>query len=384
MPTEEGAMGKSVVVPAKKAAVVSLHFSPAFISHMIAYGKLLRDLGFFVSFLLDERYLPFADSSAIGPAVSASRYAADSGSLEFNVAIFCNPAVQNSSVARAMRARGIEVFYVFHEPAPISLHLSEGWKEILKLMAAKFCSIAMLRQSSGVLVSSRYAQDIYDRYFAKYNANVHTLPLLFDDECKNEDVTHAKAGRQYFSFLGYALKAHGFDAFIRFVKYTIRTKSTIAFAIATRTDLSAYLARDKELSRYAEEGLIRIQHGRLLSNEEMNRYCLDSFCVWNIYKCSTQSGVLARAFMAGSPVIAMRMSSFPEHLVPGVNGEFIASANDYEAMLQAAEKIRANNSIYVEGCRRTFINMFYYGASRESLTRILNDCHEENQRCESL
>jgi glycosyltransferase involved in cell wall biosynthesis len=377
-------MDKSIIAPAKRVAVVSLNFSPAFVSHMMAYGKLFRDLGFSPSFMLHEKYLLFADFSAIGPQVSVQRYVADPESLKFDTAIFCNAAVNNSSVAHTMRARGIEVLYVFHEPAPISLHLSEGWKEILKLIAAKYCSIAMLRQSSGALVPSRYARDLYDRYFAKYNPNVYTLPLLFDDECNSEDVTRARPGKQYFSFLGYALKAHDFDAFIGFAKYAIRAKSTIVLAIATRTDLSAYLARDKELSRYAEEGRIRIQHGRMLSNEEMNQYCLDSFCVWNLYKCCTQSGVLVRAFMAGSPVIAMRMGSFPEYVVPGVNGEFIDSANDFIAMLQAAEKIRANNPIYVAGCRRTFMSTFYYGANRETFTRILKDLHKENQQCESL
>jgi glycosyltransferase involved in cell wall biosynthesis len=351
---------------------------------MIAYGKLLRNLGFSVSFLVDEKYLSFADFSAIGPAISALRYATDPRRLEFNTAIFCNSAVSNSSVARAMRARGIAVLYVFHEPAPISLHWSEGWKEILKLIAAKYCSIAMLRQSSGVLVPSRYARSLYDRHFSKYNSNVHTLPLLFDDECHTEGVALTKTGRQYFSFLGYALKAHDFDAFVGFAKYAIRARSTIAFAIVTRTDLSAYLARDKELSCYAEEGRIRIQHGRALSNEEMNRHCLDSFCVWNIYKCSTQSGVMARAFMTGSPVIARRMGSFPEYLVPGVNGEFIDSASDFEAMLQAAEKIRADIPTYVEGCRRTFMDMFHLDANRETLTRILNDFQKEKLQCESL
>ena len=367
--------------PAGRAAVVSLHFSPAHASHILAYGKLLRSLGFAVCFVLDELYLNFADFSAIGPVVSAAQYRSHPDAMPIETAIFYNAAVANAWTARRMRAHGIDVLYVFHEPVPVAMRLGEGWKEILKLIAAKFCSIAMLRQSSAVLVACGYARGLYDRHFSKYNPSVYTFPLLFEDECSENRSVAAGSDRSYFSFLGYAVKAHDFDGFVNFAKYAIRAGSCIQFAIATRSDLSEYLAGDEELARYGKEGCVLIQHGKALSNEEMNSFCARSFCVWNVYKCSTQSGALVRAFMAGTPVVAVRTGSFPEFIEPGVNGEFVEAADKFNELLRAAEKIRANIDAYAEGSRRSFLDTFDYRANRKRFARILAATRKETPAC---
>ena len=364
-----------------RIAVVSLHFSPAHVSHLFAYGRLLRSLGFAVSFVLDESYLNFADFFAIGPAVSAVQYRSNPDAMPFEAAIFYNAAMANAWTARRMRARGIDVLYVFHEPVPVVMRLSEGWKEILKLMAARFCSIAMLRQSSAVLVACGYARSLYDLHFSKYNPNVYTFPLLFEDECPEDLPVAAKNSRSCFSFLGYAVKAHDFDGFVQFAKYAIRSGSRIQFAIATRTDLSAYLAGDEDLARYGKEGRISIQHGKTFSNEEMNSFCAKSFCVWNVYKCSTQSGALVRAFMTGTPVMAARTGSFPEFIEPGVNGEFVDGAGKFDDLLRAAEKIRSNINTYTEGSRQSFLDVFDYRANRKRFARILAATRKETLQC---
>jgi glycosyltransferase involved in cell wall biosynthesis len=347
----------------------------------MAYGKLLLSIGFAVRYVLDQKYLRFADFSGIAPAVSMARYRADPDGTEFEMAIYYNAAIANAGTARRMRVRGIEVFYVFHEPVPVRMRLSEGWKEILKLIAAKYCSIAMLRQSSAVLVASAYARELYDRHFRDYNPNVHTFPLLFEDEFNCGELALKQGVRPYFSFLGLAVKAHDFEGFCAFAKYAIRAGSSIKFAIATRTDLSACLTGDEELARYGKEGRILIQHGRTLSNEEMNSYCAQSFCVWNIYKCSTQSGALVRAFMTGTPVIATQSGSFPEFIHPGVNGELVERSNHYGAILATAEKIRLNTLTYSQGARKSFKEVFFYGAQRGRLASILIGGRKDVLKC---
>ena len=287
----------------------------------------------------------------------------------------------NAWIARRMRAHGVDVLYVFHEPVPVAMRLSEGWKEILKLIAAKFSSIAMLHQSSSVLVACGYARTLYNRYFSRYNPGVYTFPLLFEDEWPEDRSPSAAGERPYFSFLGLAVKAHDFDNFCAFAKYAIRAGRDIRFAIATRTDLSEYLAADTELAQYGKDGRILIQHGKNLSNEEMNLFCARSFCVWNVYKCSTQSGALVRAFMAGTPVVATRTGSFPEFIEPGVNGEFVEAADKFDDLLAAAEKIRANLGTYVEGSRRSFLDIFDYRANRKRFARILDATRKETLAC---
>ncbi len=365
----------------KRMAIVSLQFSPAHASHLMAYGRLLHSLGFGVRFVLDEPYLNFADFSAIGPAVSAAQYRSDSHAMQFETAIFYNAAIANAWTAHRMRAQGVDVLYVFHEPVPVAMRLGEGWKEIFKLIAARFCSIAMLQQSLAVLVACEYARRLYDRHFSRYNPSVYTFPLLFEDERPKDRPAAEASERPYFSFLGYAVKAHDFSGFVNFAKYAIRSGSKIQFAIATRSDLTDYLAGDEELARYEKEGKVRIQHGKTLSNEEMNLFCAKSFCVWNVYKCSTQSGALVRAFMAGTPVMATRTGSFPEFIVPGVNGEFVEAADKLDDLLNAAEKIRAKIDTYAEGARRSFLNTFDYRANRDRFARILAEARKETLAC---
>jgi FkbM family methyltransferase len=365
-------------------AIVSLHFSPPQISHMLTFGKMFREASFDVQYVLDEPYLTFADFSAVAPVSSAAQYRRDPGSFGFDTALFYNASLRNAFVAKRMRKRGIEVLYVFHEPVPIKYRLAEGWKELAKLAVAKITSLAMLRQSSAVVVGSGYARRLYERYYAKYNPNVFTIPLILDDEAGPEAGAQGFAGRRFFSFLGMAVKAHDFAGFVEFLKYAIRAGSTIPFTIATRTDLSSFLAADGELARYEQQGKVRIQHGRTLSNDEMNSFFAESFCVWNIYTCSTQSGALARAFMTGTPVLASTAGSFLEFVRPGLNGEIVEGVHRYDAILKAAETIRDNLSVYVEGARQTFLETFYYKANRKTLAEILAKTGKDQLQCASL
>jgi hypothetical protein len=268
---------------------------------------------------------------------------------------------------------------VFHEPDPIRNRLGESWKDIFKLIIAKFASIAMLRAATGVLVPSDRARSLYMRYFKRYNRNVHTLHLLFDDGFGPDQTVYDYSRRKYFSLLGGATKAHNIDAFVEFAKYAVRSECGFAISIATRSDLSQVLSCDREFADYVKEGKILLQHGRVLSGAEMDAKFLDSFCVWNLYKYSTQSGVLPRAFMTGTAVIAARMGSFEEFVKPGVNGEFVESAADFDAIIQAAKKIRQNIPAYVQGCRASFFGTFHYRAGRKALAAILAPQATANQ-----
>ncbi|HUN60737.1 MAG TPA: hypothetical protein VMU53_02055 [Candidatus Sulfotelmatobacter sp.] len=354
-----------------KAAVLSLHFSPGYASHMVATAQLLRSMDFDVTLVLQERYLSFADFIPLGFQIWSPKRL--SGNPNFDVAFFCNAAVTNPRVAHHLRDSGTKVLYLFHEPDAFWNHFAEGLPEIVKLVAARYCSIAMLRHSSAVIVPSSCARLLYHRYFERYNRHVYTMPLLFDDEIVPEQLADARNERKYFAFIGQALKAHDFAGFLGFAKHAIRNGSSIPFLIATKSDLGQLLTSDKELSCFRSAGKIEIHHGKVLSVEEINGYHLKSFCVWNIYKCSTQSGVLPRAFMAGCPVVANRIGSFTEYVQVGVNGEFVDSRKPAE-ILQVVEGLRSRTTRYVDGCRKTFLNTFYYKANEAKLRTILGEC----------
>lgn len=354
----------------KRVVIVSLHFSPAHASHLIAFGKLLRSQGAAVTFLLDEKYCTFADFSAIGPVVT---HIDAVGKCE--IAIFYNSSVQNPSSAKQMWARGMAtVLYIFHEPESIWNMFPEGMKQMFRFFVSSRFSVQMLRLSSGVIMPSLCAMRMYNESFRKYNGNAFMLPLLLDDEIGPARFEEVRQKKHFFGFVGNASRGHGIDEFVAFVKHAVRSGSTIPFQIATKTDLSSLLNSDNELARFAAEGRVHICHGRPLPNDEINERYLESFCVWNLYRRSTQSGVLVRAFMAGTPVLARKIGSFQDYVQEGITGEFVDSATDCDAILRVAEAVRAQSPKYVGACRKMFLETFYYQANSERLAEIIGTC----------
>jgi glycosyltransferase involved in cell wall biosynthesis len=383
MPVEDEAMSAQVTKHSRRAAVVSLHYSYAHASHMIALAKLLREIGYEVAFMLDEKYRSFADFPAIGQVISAREFYVNPGTQVFDLVFLCSVASRNHSIARVLHRHGITVLYVFHEPEPLwrwrNLQI-EGWELTVRHSISAFFSIKTLRQSSGAIVHSSCAQALYERHYRKYNSNVRAMPLLFDDEVGDERIERTRRDKRYFGFVGTACKSHGFDAFVAFAKYAVCNGSDLQFLIATRVDLTSALAADKELARLVSEGRILMEHGRVFSNDEINRHYLECFCVWNAYLRSTQSGVVPRAFMAGTPALASRVGSFPEYIQPGVNGEFVDPGDDPAVVLEVVERIRRQSQSYVDACRRTFKETFYYRANLGRLAEIVEDAPNRGAR----
>ncbi|WP_233185630.1 glycosyltransferase [Thermotoga sp. SG1] len=86
--------------------------------------------------------------------------------------------------------------------------------------------------------------------------------------------------------------------------------------------------------------VLRIAHGRPLPNSEINRAYKESFCIWNVYRRSTQSGVLPKAYMFGTPVIANDIGSFLEFVRPEETGKIISLSVDLDEILKNVLEIR--------------------------------------------
>jgi glycosyltransferase involved in cell wall biosynthesis len=138
--------------------------------------------------------------------------------------------------------------------------------------------------------------------------------------------------------------------------------------IASRFPLPEYVLKDKIISRNLDR--IELMCGRTLQNKEIDSCYARSFAVWNLYRRSTQSGVLPKAFMFGTPVVASRIGSFPEYVRDGFNGRF-ANADDREGVLCAVEELRRRTGEYASNCRRSFLEMFYYRSRLEELRQLL-------------
>lgn len=342
--------------------LVSLRCNPAFLQHLIAYAKAMRELGFEPAFLLDPAYKRFSELEPVAPILEACvppRVPADAR------AIFFNPSLKNRSLAAALKHQGAQVIYIYHEPWQFSLAYlyGEGMLATLRAILAHRFTTPVLKLADEVIVESQYGLQQYSRSDIKFNSNPVYFPQIYDDDAKLQLDTQVSQ-KVYFSYIGNPCRAHGFDQFLGFVRYAILHGVDLRFLIASRHELPSTVYRDPALTKGRKK--IEIRCGRPLSNQEMNRCYAESYCVWNVYRRSTQSGVLPKAFMFGAPVLASRIGSFPEYVAEGFNGRFV-SGDDPEAILAATAEFRNNQERYFTNCRKSFLETFYYRAKLREL-----------------
>jgi glycosyltransferase involved in cell wall biosynthesis len=121
--------------------------------------------------------------------------------------------------------------------------------------------------------------------------------------------------------------------------------------------LPEYVATDDAITKATDR--IVVHCGRPLSNDEINLCFAQSICVWNVYRRSTQSGILAKATMFGTPVLASEAGSFREFITDHQNGRLLRDAS-LDTVLQAYEDIRSNLNRYTSLSREKFLTTFYY------------------------
>jgi len=350
-----------------KIALISLRFNPAFIQHLIAYAKATRELGYEPEFLLDPAYRDFRE---LDRAASHNESSTNVPALAWKYALFLNPSLGNEKLATNLKQKGTKLLYVYHEPWHMSLDYlwSEGLVGTLKAIMAHHVTIPALKLADTVIVPSQYGLRMYQKSDARYNANGIYLPLMYDDEAPSA-IDGILAQKRHFGYIGSLCRSHGFDQYLSFVRYALQRDLKISFLIASRNPLPASTASDPLLSRNPDR--VKIYCGKPLENDEINRFYAESICVWNLYRRSTQSGVLPKAFMFGTPVIAKNIGSFPEFIQDGLNGRF-ASARDHQGIYTAFDDMRSNIAAYATNSRRTFLETFYYRARVADFSRLLS------------
>ena len=333
--------------------VASLKFSPGHLSHIVAYGKLFREIGNDVTLWLDQGYAKL-DTRNEFPVLWYPK----TEPKKVDILFLVNASTKNHFLCRNFKKKGARIIYLYHEPwESFGQYLKEGLKQALKATAAHYFSTKVLPLCDLVIVPSEYALSLYERYDVSYNNRVVKVPLLFEDElCGEIDLSK----KEYFSYIGHAVKGHAFDKYISFIKYAYAKRVQFKFEVATRTDLGSLLKRDRALNKMENEGILRVSHGRPLTNEEINQAYERSFCVWNLYRRSTQSGVLPKAFMVGTPVIASNIGSFPEYIRNSENGFLLAKTYSYDYLLDLIIYIKKNINSMSMYCRNTFERTFYW------------------------
>lgn len=343
------------------ALVVSKSFAPAHVSHMVAYAKLLKACGYDVDFLLDDNYRSWQEFSRVGNVLSR-----ECSYNKYTVTIIYNASIHNAKLARKLKQSGSKVIYVFHEPTFGLKREKETFIQKIKLCIACCSSLLTVASSYAVLLASKAGHKQYMDKFKCINKNAYYFPLIYDDEKEFEN-----NDRKYLSFLGAAIGSHNFDLYVDYMKYAYEKNIDYKFCIATKTKLDDGFLNDEIISDMIINNRLVISQGKILSNDEMNDYYASSFCVWNVYNDSTQSGVLPRAYMMGTPVLASKIGSFLEYVKPNLTGEFCSY--DYNDIYKKTNLIYDNFQKYTANCRENFLHEFYYKNKVDLMKKILGE-----------
>lgn len=342
-----------------KILICSVHFGPGHTAHLDAYKHLLDECGFESALYLAPAYLKLFSDEKIKKDIITSLE--DALKFKPDVVWLYNIGFEDRKFIRAFKQHS-KLVYVLHEPY-MGIHeiLKEG-KNIPYMVVAALLNAWICSQSYRVVLSSAYAVANCKKYMPGTYQKSLTFPLIFPDKY----ISTSK--RQYFSMIGGYSDPHASDEFLSFVKES-HQKNTIKFQIVTRTDISEKL-KDTVLQKMMKDGRLLIQHGRPLTEDEMNLAYRRSFCTWNAYRRSTQSGVLANSFMQGTPVMATHLGSFEEYVKNGETGVFVNDYN-YETIFNAYQQIVQNVEKMTQCCRNTFLERFYYRSQIKRFKEII-------------
>lgn len=346
--------------------IISAKFSPPQMSHLASISMLLRELGHIPYLLLHPMYMSKLDDSG------AIIYYLDQidNMPAMDAAIIYNMSLQDTKIlTKLQKVNNCKTFFIYHEPwYGIDYWIKEFFHGGVKMnmlprnVVIHYFAKKLLKMVDCVILSSERGKEQYIKSDIKYNNMYKVFPLVFKDETIN--LPHQK--REYFSYIATANKEKNFPLFIDFIAHYLPVDSSMKVQIITKTNIKEFWR--PELDKYVENGRLLIQSGRNLDNEEINIALMRSCCSWLFYHHSTQSGVLARAFMCGSPVLASNQGF--QKYINGANG-IICESEKLDDLYVAYQKIRQNCEIMSLKSKESF-KMFDYKSYMDSFKNILN------------
>ena len=345
----------------KNILIVSLHFSPGFIGHMMAWYKLCEQCGYKPLIYGDAQYAKYYENTGYRFTMKKEEL----GAFKPDFAVVQNTGFENVEFFRWSENNGCKILYILHEPYMGIKELLKDGTYCVKQAVACMLNVWLCGKSAKVIVCSQYAEDNCRRYMKGAYKKAVRFPLLFMDEYSEQGEE-----RKYFSLIGTYATPKGSDLFLKFIKDSVSKGYDINFQIATRTNLEEQL-KDELFQKMIAEGKLIVQHGRNMTTDEINGAYRRSICCWNGYRRTTQSGVLPNAYMLGTPVLATRLGSFVEFVTPGQTGEFIDN-EDCESIYQGYLKIKEHSKEMSQKCRQYFVENYFYGSQEQQFKKIIN------------
>ena len=343
-----------------KALVISLNFHPGHVSHMLASYKQFEELGYNAEYYIAEGFVNYLPENSRFSVYGKSEVP------EASVALFLFPSQKNLSLIRKLKHQGSKVLYIFHEPlAPLSEYRKAGFSYayLAKLWVINRVSSLTVRWSDAVLLPSRKAVELYKANHLYKNDNCHYLPLMYADECTE---ALARMPRLFFGYIGTVAADHSFYEFLRFVEKAVLEEKLpeLDFLIATKSEFEIPQA-------LLDSCRVTVCKGTPLSDEDINSYYASTYVVWNAYARTTQSGVLAKSFMFGTPAVVLK-KNLSEYTEDGQDVVAIESNTSFEEIENAVYKILGKFDHFSEAARKRFEDTFYYRRYNEKMREILS------------
>lgn len=341
------------------AFIISLKFHPGHVSHMIASYKQMEELGYESMYYVPESFIPYL------PAYSRICVYRREPIPKVDIALFLFPSQKNLFQILSLKRQGTKILYIFHEPlAPMKEYKNAGfsYKYLTKLWLINRISALTVRWSDIVLLPSKKAVKFYIANPLYKNDSWKYIPLMYDDE---NIVNISVKKRKYISYIGTIAADHSFAEFIEFVERAVLDNwmPDVQFLIATKSDFNVS-------DVLASSSRVIIIKNNPMSNEEINEYYASTYVVWNAYVRTTQSGVLAKSFMFGTPAIILRknLSEFvrDKHEVVAIDDN-----TSFDEISSAIEIIISDFANYSSEARARFESTFYYRQYNKILTEIL-------------
>ena len=342
----------------KKAIIVSLNFNPGHFSHLYANAKLYKQLGYSPLIYGHKNFNKMAYGKDISVFNAWKDISKDLN--EIDVVVFWFPSLKNIiNIIRFKLKYKSKIIYVFHEPFDSLLnYYNAGFNliKIVKISLINVVNIITVLLSDDIILPSQKSNTIYKKKYTFYNSRNHYIPLIFDDELVGPIDVKDKI---YISYIGTIAADHAFEEYFKFIMHCLESSLFLnqIFLIAT----SSVISKDKlkQLKPYIEEGKVEVSFGSYLSNECINNYYLKSFIVWNAYRRSMQSGVLAKSFMFGTPILALEKNR-NEFIDSLENGIYLKDNTDFMEIQNSINLIFNDLKKYSINARLKFVNVFYF------------------------
>lgn len=342
--------------------LISHRFNPGHFSHVIAFEKMLRERGFQVFFRMNERFYSFFEPHLLNGQISLFNFIFRRQS---SLCIVLFPSLMALVDVLLVRMfSDSKVVYLYHEPYEGILKYRRagfGYFQCFRIFCVSLVSRLLVLLSQKVILPSNRAFDALKE--AKSQPDKYLkMNLLFSDEAVAD---HFNGKRHYISYIGTLADDHAFDEFVRFMKSCVERNvlSNLEFLIATRNRIPASFLPDIELC--ALSGRLKLVVGQPLSNEVINSFYSESIVVWNAYRRSMQSGVLAKSFMFGTPVLISTLMSC-EYFRNGHHGFVIDLSSDVTDFISVINSVQEIWSCLSKNCRASYVKFFDYTSHSEN------------------